>query len=85
MGNDRMEYKREIKRIHMNHSENKQPIEHRNLMRDREAASYLSVCVSTVWMFSRQGKIKAIKLSPRVTVWAKADLDEFVRRMTQSA
>ncbi|WP_298694451.1 helix-turn-helix domain-containing protein [uncultured Sulfuricurvum sp.] len=54
-------------------------------MRDREAASYLGVGVSTVWMFSRQGKIKAIKLSPRVTVWAKSDLDAFVMSRVQSA
>lgn len=69
----------------MNHSENKQPIEHRNLMRDREAALYLGVCVSTVWLFSRQGKIKAIKLSPRVTVWARADLDEYVQSCMKTA
>lgn len=69
----------------MNYSENKQPVEYHNLMRDREAASYLGVGVSTVWMFSRQGKIKAIKLSPRVTVWAKSDLDAFVMSRVQSA
>lgn len=69
----------------MNHSENKRSIEYHNLMRDREAASYLGVGVSTVWMFSRQKKIKAIKLSPRVTVWAKADLDEYVQSCMKTA
>ncbi|MDD2782297.1 helix-turn-helix domain-containing protein [Sulfuricurvum sp.] len=69
----------------MNHSENKQPIDQRNLMRDREAASYLGVGVSTVWMFSRQKKIKAIKLSPRITVWSKADLDEYVQSCMKTA
>lgn len=69
----------------MNYPENKQSTAYHNLMRDREAASYLSVGVSTVWMFSRQGKIKAIKLSPRVTVWAKSDLDAFIQSKIQSA
>lgn len=46
--------------------------------RDKEAAEYLGIGKSTVWLFTKQGKIKAIKLSDRVTVWAKSDLDAFI-------
>lgn len=47
-------------------------------LRDKEASQYLGVGKSTIWLFSKQGKIKAIKLSDRVTVWAKSDLDAFI-------
>lgn len=57
----------------------------KKLLRDWECAEYLSIGVSTVWLYSRQGKIKAIKLSDRVTVWAKDDLDEFIQSRVQSA
>ena len=48
------------------------------LFRVKAVASYLGVGVSTVWLFTKQGKINAIKLSDRVTVWAKSDLDAFI-------
>lgn len=57
----------------------------KKLLRDWECAEYLSIGVSTVWLYSRQGKIKAIKLSDRVTVWAKADLDAFVQSKAKIA
>jgi excisionase family DNA binding protein len=47
-------------------------------LRDKEASQYLGVGKSTIWLFSKQGKINAIKLSDRVTVWAKSDLDAFI-------
>jgi excisionase family DNA binding protein len=47
-------------------------------LRDKEVAQYLGVAKSTIWLFSKQGKIKAIKLSDRVTVWARSDLDAFI-------
>ncbi|MFA6145162.1 MAG: helix-turn-helix domain-containing protein [Sulfurimonas sp.] len=47
-------------------------------LREKEASKYLCVAVSTIWQYSKQGKITPIRLSPRVTVWAKADLDAFV-------
>ncbi len=47
-------------------------------LRDKEASQYLGVAKSTIWLFSKQGKINAIKLSDRVTVWAKSDLDAFI-------
>lgn len=47
-------------------------------LRDKEAAQYLGVCRASIWLFTKQGKIKSIKLSDRVTVWAKSELDAFV-------
>lgn len=48
--------------------------------RVKGAAEYLGVAVSTVWLYTKEGKISAIKLSDRVTVWEKSDLDDFVSR-----
>ena len=47
--------------------------------REKEASKYLGVGVSTVWLYSKQGKITPIRLSARVTVWAKSDLDDYVK------
>jgi len=46
--------------------------------RVKQSAQYLGVGVSTIWLFTKQNKIKAIKLSDRVTVWAKSELDAFI-------
>lgn len=46
--------------------------------RAKQAAQYLGIGVSTIWLFTKQNKIKAIKLSDRVTVWAKSELDAFI-------
>lgn len=34
---------------------------------------------STVWLYTRQGKLKATKLSPKVTVWRDSDIRAFVQ------
>jgi excisionase family DNA binding protein len=47
-------------------------------LRVKEAAEYLGVGKSTIWLFTKQGKIKAIRMSERVTVWARAELDAFI-------
>lgn len=49
------------------------------LYRDKQAAEYLNVGRSTIWFYTKQGKLKAIKLSDRVTVWAKSELDAFIQ------
>lgn len=46
--------------------------------RAKQAANYMSIGVSTLWLFTKQGKIKSIRLSERVTVWAKSELDGFI-------
>jgi predicted DNA-binding transcriptional regulator AlpA len=47
-------------------------------LRAKQASQYLGIGQSTLWLFTKQGKIKSIKLSDRVTVWAKTELETFV-------
>ncbi|MCL4431946.1 MAG: helix-turn-helix domain-containing protein [Epsilonproteobacteria bacterium] len=54
-------------------------------LRDKAAAQYLGIGRSTLWLFTKQGKIKSIKLSERVTVWAKSELDAFIARAITAA
>jgi excisionase family DNA binding protein len=49
-----------------------------NYLRVKDAAQYLSVGVSTVWLYAKQGKLHPLKLSDRVTVFSKEDLDAFI-------
>lgn len=46
--------------------------------RAKEAAKYLGVGLSTIWLWTKQKKITAYKLSDRVTIFKKEDLDRFV-------
>lgn len=39
---------------------------------------------STVWLYTRQGKLKATKLSPKVTVWRESDISAFVQSQNDS-
>jgi len=48
-------------------------------LRVDDVSEYLKISVATVWLYTKQKKITAIKLSPRVTVWAKSDLDDYVK------
>jgi predicted DNA-binding transcriptional regulator AlpA len=54
-------------------------------LRDKQAAHYLGIGVSTLWLFSKQKKLRAIKLSERVTVWSKSELEAFVQSKIISA
>ncbi len=54
-------------------------------LRDKQAAHYLGIGISTIWLYTKQGKIQAIKLSERVTVWMKSDLDAFAQSKAQTA
>ena len=47
-------------------------------MRAKEASRYLACGVSTLWLWVKQGKIKAYKLSDRVTIFKRSELDEFI-------
>lgn len=51
-------------------------------LRDKQAAQYLGISVSTVWLYAKQGKLHPVKLSPRVTIFKKSDLDAFINSMT---
>lgn len=54
-------------------------------LRDKQAAHYLGIGVSTLWLFTKQKKLRAIKLSERVTVWSKSELEAFVQSKIISA
>lgn len=47
-------------------------------MRAKEVAEYLGIGLSTVWLYAKQGKLKPINLSSRVTVFQKSDIDAFI-------
>jgi len=47
-------------------------------LRAKQAASYLGVGLSTIWLFAQQGKLHPVKLSARVTIFRKPDLDAFI-------
>ena len=53
--------------------------------RAKEASEYLSVGLSTIWLYSKQGKLTAIKLSDRVTIFKKEDLDRFINSNVEVA
>jgi predicted site-specific integrase-resolvase len=46
-------------------------------LRPKPAAEFLGVGLSTIWLYIRQGKLNARKLSESVTVISKADLMAF--------
>ena len=58
--------------------ENKKEPQYVENMRAKEAHKYLGIGLSTLWMWVRQNKIKAYKLSDRVTIFKKRELDAFV-------
>jgi uncharacterized protein with HEPN domain len=47
-------------------------------MRAKVAHQYIGVGLSTLWMYVAQSKIKAYKLSDRVTIFKRSELDEFI-------
>lgn len=54
-------------------------------MRAKEASKYLGVGLSTVWLYVKQGKLHPIKLSDRVTIFKKSDLDNFINSNVEVA
>ena len=53
----------------------KMPIEN---MRAKDVAKYLGIGLSTVWLYVKQKKLHPTKLSSRVTIFSKKDIDDFV-------
>ncbi len=53
--------------------------------RPRQAAQYLNVGLSTIWLYIKQGKINTTKLSERVTIITRAELERFVAEAVGSA
>ena len=53
--------------------------------RPKDAAKFLGVGLSTVWLYVKQGKLKTIKLSDRVTIISKESLDNFINSSVEVA
>ena len=47
-------------------------------MKAKEVAEYIGIGLSTTWLYAKRGLLKPIKLSPRVTVFRKSDIDAFI-------
>lgn len=47
----------------------------KKFMRAKKLAEHLGIGLSTVWLYAKQGKIKPIKVSDRVTVFNVADVE----------
>ncbi|HHJ13259.1 MAG TPA: AlpA family phage regulatory protein [Gammaproteobacteria bacterium] len=55
-------------------------------LRVKQVAALLGIGVSTVWAWVKEGKLPApVKLSERVTVWDRAELESWVRELTGRA
>ena len=54
-------------------------------MRAKEAHKYLGIGLSTFWLYVKQNKIKAYKLSDRVTIFKKEELDAFINASAEVA
>lgn len=48
---------------------------HKQNYRAKEAAEYLGIAISTIWLYAKQGRLNPRKLSPRITVFSKNELD----------
>lgn len=46
------------------------------LLRASQVATYLSIGLSTVWLYAKQGKITPIKISDRVTAFSIDEIDK---------
>jgi len=52
-------------------------------LRPKEASHYLGIGLSTLWLYAKQGKITPIKLSQRVTIFPKSELDNFIENCSE--
>lgn len=57
-----------------------------NVLRAKEASQYIGVAESTFWKWVKENKLpKGKKISPRVTLWLKSDLDNFLGMAQEAA
>jgi len=47
-------------------------------LRVKDVAKMLNVSVSTVWQYVKQGRFNYTKLSPKVTIFKKSDIENFL-------
>jgi len=45
-------------------------------LRAKNVAEYLGIGLSTVWLYAKQGKLTPYKLSERITVFRKEEIDK---------
>lgn len=50
----------------------------KKLYRAKEVSQLLGIGLSTVWLYSNQGKLKPIRLSSKVTVFSIEDINNFI-------
>lgn len=47
--------------------------------RAKQVSIYLKIGLSTVWAMAKNQKITAIKISPRVTLFSKKEIDQLIK------
>ena len=47
-------------------------------LRAKQVAEKLSCSKSQIWALTKNGELKSIKLSPRVTVWLESDIEAYI-------
>ena len=47
-------------------------------MRAKEASQFLACGKSTLWLWVKQGKIKGYRISDRVTIFKRSELEAFI-------
>ncbi|MFK5937794.1 MAG: helix-turn-helix domain-containing protein [Sulfurimonas sp.] len=50
-------------------------------LRAKETAEYLSIGLSTVWLYAKQGKLTPKKISARVTVFDIDEVNAFIENV----
>jgi excisionase family DNA binding protein len=50
-------------------------------MTTSEAAAFLGVTKSAIWQMVSRGQIEPVKISPRTSLYRKADIENIKRRM----
>lgn len=50
--------------------------DNQRLLRANQVATYLSIGLSTVWLYAKQGKITPIKISDRVTAFSIDEINK---------
>ena len=58
---------------------------HKQNYRPKEAAEYLGIALSTIWLYAKQGRLHPVKLSDRITIFKKSDLDHLIDQGTDAA
>lgn len=53
-------------------------------MRAKEAHKYLGCGLSTLWLWVKQGKIKAYRISERVTIFKRSELEAFINASVEA-